>query len=224
MTEDEHAKQFQDPALATETLVRTFLQEVRRQIADPDEAQVIQERIQARLTELEASHQDWIVDEPARYNLRMTAALLAAYQVLRERFSQEELLALLRAAFLEPFKDTMQQGAAQILDHVSDPFQTIVEISKTKEKYMYGDGFTFEIERDDDRAYLLNFKRCFYHNFFASNDAPELTPIFCDFDMPWISAIDTERHGFRFERPTTIGYGGTMCPFHFYRVEKKAAR
>lgn len=51
----------------------------------------------------------------------------------------------------------------------------------------------------------------------AANDATELGAAMCEFDGNWMSAIDPERHGFRFERPTTIGCGGTHRPFHFRR-------
>ncbi|GAB4583797.1 L-2-amino-thiazoline-4-carboxylic acid hydrolase [Nocardia sp. IFM 10818] len=44
------------------------------------------------------------------------------------------------------------------------------------------------------------------------------TPVLCEFDANRIGAIEPERHGFRFERTTTIGVGGSHCPFHFDRV------
>jgi len=134
---------------------------------------------------------------------------------------REELLALLHEAFINPMRGYVQKASAQALDHALDPFRTIVAISQEREKSAFGVGFTFERERDDNQAYLLNVRNCFYHNFFAANGAAELTPIFCDFDANWITAIDPARHGFRFVRPTTIGYGGTICPFHFYRIERK---
>lgn len=40
----------------------------------------------------------------------------------------------------------------------------------------------------------------------------------CAFDGNWIEAIDSDKDGFRFERVTTIGLGGTHCPFHFTRT------
>jgi hypothetical protein len=40
----------------------------------------------------------------------------------------------------------------------------------------------------------------------------------CAFDKAWIEAIDPVRHGFRFDRATTIGHGGGRCPFHFTRT------
>jgi hypothetical protein len=49
---------------------------------------------------------------------------------------------------------------------------------------------------------------------------PELTSVLCEFDRNWLAMISPERHGFRFERKTTLGYGGASCPFHFFRVSR----
>jgi hypothetical protein len=40
------------------------------------------------------------------------------------------------------------------------------------------------------------------------------------FDKAWIEAIDPARHGFRFDRVTTIGRDGSHCPFHFSRTPR----
>ena len=43
-------------------------------------------------------------------------------------------------------------------------------------------------------------------------------PVFCDMDTNWMDAVEPGRHGFRFERPTTMGYGGDRCRFWFIRT------
>jgi hypothetical protein len=104
-----------------------------------------------------------------------------------------------------------------MLDAAPDPFAAMVELSRTRERDAFGAGFTFVRSADDDQRYLLDVHRCFYQDVLAANDATELGAAMCEFDGYWMSAIDPERHGFRFERPTTIGRGGTHCPFHFRR-------
>ena len=151
----------------------------------------------------------------------MLAAVLAAYRVLAGRMPRDQLVSLLRDSFAGQFRDVVRDGTARWLDTVEDPFTAMVDLSKSRERLSFGAGFQFEHERDDRQAYLLNVRGCFYHNFFAANGAPELTPVFCDFDLGWIEAIDPGRHGLRFERATTIGYGGEMCPFHFFRLERQ---
>jgi L-2-amino-thiazoline-4-carboxylic acid hydrolase len=224
MQKPEQGRYTANPEAATTALIKAFLDELGRRISELVQARTVIEAIQAQRAALEASHQDWIIDEPARYNLKMTAAVLAAYRALQDILPRAELLVLLREAFIGPFRTVMREGTAQMLDHAPDPFNAMVEISKSKETDAFGAGFTFEHERDDGQAYLLNVRRCFYHNFFVANGAPELTPIFCDFDVPWVEAINPARHGLRFERSTSIGYGGTMCPFHFYRTEREDRR
>jgi hypothetical protein len=221
MREDNTTSYVSNPEAETEMLIQAFLDEIARHFADSVKGQTFVELIRSRCSELFTAHQGWIVDEAARYNLMMTAAMLAAYQVLQGALPNDELLPLLHDAFINPMRGYVQSASAQMLDNAADPFKGMVETSKVREVDAFGAGFTFERERDDDRAYLVNVKRCFYHNFFAANGAAELTPIFCDFDANWITAINPVRHGFRFARPTTIGYGGIMCPFHFYRIERK---
>ena len=221
MQEHDNTTYISNPEAETEMLIQAFLAEIERHFADFTGTQALINLIQARRIELFASHQGWIVDEAAKYNLIMTTAVLAAYQVLHDKMSHDELLTLLHDAFINPMRDYVQSASAQALDNAPDPFNTMTEISKSREASAFGAGFTFEHERDDGQAYLVNVRSCFYHNFFVTNGAAELTPIFCDFDANWITAIDPSRHGFYFVRPTTIGYGGTMCPFHFYRTERK---
>lgn len=180
--------------------------------------------IHAERERLEQAHDSWVVDEAAAANLHMLAAVLAAHRALAGRMPDEELLPLLRDCFSGQFRGAVREGTARWLDGVDDPFREMVALSKAREQHSFGAGFRFERERDDDRAYLLNVRGCFYHDFFAANGAPQLTPLFCDFDLGWIEAIDPARHGLRFERATTIGYGGAMCPFHFFRVESRESR
>jgi hypothetical protein len=97
----------------------------------------------------------------------------------------------------------------------------MVELSKSREQYGFGKGFTFHRTTDDDH-YLLDVHRCFYHDVLVANSAPELTPAMCAFDGNWIEAIDPDKHGIRFDRATTIGLGGTHCPFHFHRTDATA--
>ncbi|WP_330231298.1 L-2-amino-thiazoline-4-carboxylic acid hydrolase [Nocardia sp. NBC_00508] len=104
------------------------------------------------------------------------------------------------------------------MDAAPDPFAAMVVVSKARERYAFGDGFTFVRPVDDDRAYHVDVTRCFYHEVLVAHSAAELTPVMCEFDANWIGAIDPAKHGFGFERSTTIGRGGSHCPFHFDRT------
>jgi len=169
---------------------------------------------------LEDRHAEWVVDDASRFHLRLTALILAAYRALLASMTGEAVLALLRSALIEPARPWVRGGTAMLLDNAPDPMAAIVKVSKEREETFYGPTFTFARERDDAGAYLLNIEVCFYHRFFTANGAPELTPVMCDWDTnTWAEAIVPQRHGFRFERPTTLGYGGDKCRFHFRRNE-----
>ena len=208
-----------NPEAETAWSIQAFLEALKQRISDAAQAQQLIKAIQEQQRDLEAAHKDWIVDDQAAYNLRMGAVILAAYQLLRDRISRDELLALLREAFIMPLRDTIRAGTAHMLDRAPDPFEAMVATSKAREAYFFGKGFVFERPRDDQSAYYADVTRCLWHSFFVANGAPELTPIFCDFDANWIDAIDPARHGFRFGRDTTLGYGGALCPFHFFRLQ-----
>ncbi|GAA3041948.1 L-2-amino-thiazoline-4-carboxylic acid hydrolase [Streptosporangium longisporum] len=176
--------------------------------------------VRARQAELEEANRLLIVDEPSRYNLRMTLALVAAYEVLLPRLGREAAVAAVRTSFVEPLGDTMKEGTRAMLDDAPDPFRAMVELSRSREEYAFGKGFVFDRPVDDDERYHLDVHRCFYHDVLVANSAPELTPVMCAFDANWIEAIVPGRHGFRFDRRTTIGTGGTHCPFHFSRTRR----
>ncbi|MFI7694824.1 L-2-amino-thiazoline-4-carboxylic acid hydrolase [Nonomuraea sp. NPDC049655] len=173
--------------------------------------------MRARQSELEAAQQSLIVDEPARHNLRMTLALVAAYALLLPRLGREAAVAVVRASFIEPLGDALQEGTQAVLDNAPDAFAAMVELSRSREEYAFGKGFVFDRTVEDDERYHLDVHRCFYHDVLVANSVPELTPVMCAFDINWIESIAPDRHGFRFDRRTTIGTGGTHCPFHFSR-------
>ncbi|MEV2221018.1 L-2-amino-thiazoline-4-carboxylic acid hydrolase [Nocardia vinacea] len=183
----------------------------------PDSDGLIAE-MRTRLTESEAEDAYRIVDEPAGYNLRMTLALVVAYRTLRPRLGRDAAIALVRAAFVEPLGDAVAASTRAMLDSAEDPFAAMVAVSKAREEFAFGAGFTFERPVDHDRGYHLNVVRCFYHEVLVAHSAPELTPVMCEFDANWIGAIEPRAHGFRFRRTTTIGLGGSHCPFHFDRT------
>lgn len=105
-----------------------------------------------------------------------------------------------------------------MLDAAPDPFTAIVASSRVRERDAFGAAFDFDHVADDDARYLLDVRRCFFHDVLTASGVPELTTVMCEFDRNWIDAIDPERHGIAFTRDTTIGLGGTHCPFHFRRA------
>ena len=92
-----------------------------------------------------------------------------------------------------------------------------MELCKSRERDSFGAGFTFGVRRRRSalpprRAPLLLPRRA--HRQLGRGADPGDVRV----RQAWIEAIDPARHGFRFDRDTTIGHGGTYCPFHFSRT------
>ncbi|WP_194820396.1 L-2-amino-thiazoline-4-carboxylic acid hydrolase [Nocardia sp. XZ_19_385] len=205
-----------DPETDSTAIVDGFFDHIAA--ARPDLPADLVAEMRSQLKELEAANADRIVDEPARYNLRMTLALVVAYRALRSRLGRDEAIALVRAAFVEPLGDLVRESTLAMLDTAEDPFAAMVAVSKVREEQAFGAGFTFARPADDEHRYHVDIVRCFYHEVLVAHSAPELTPVMCEFDANWIGAIDPPAHRFRFDRATTIGLGGSHCPFYFERT------
>ena len=205
-----------DPEAMTTLVIEGFWGGLARRLEQPQTSDAWAQ-MRRLAGELEREEGARVVDAPATINLRIGCAVLAAYLALKASRPAEELLDILEQSFVAGAGEMIREHTARFLDDAPDPFQAMVGVSKARERYGFGDGFTFERERDDDRAYLLNVRRCFWHDLFVGRGAPELTRVLCAFDTNWIAAIDPKRHRLRFERPTTLGLGGDRCAFHFRR-------
>ena len=203
-----------DPEAETTALIDAFFEHLRAKGVSGESLAAIRSRHAA----LVAANQHLVVDEPARHNLRLTLVAAAAYESLRPGHGRAEAIALVEAAIVEPLAPFVQQATRAMLDDAADPYLTIVDLAKSRESESFGAGFEFRHTVDDGERFHQDVHRCHYHDVLVANGVPELTPALCAFDRNWIDAIDPARHGFRFDRETTIGTGGTHCPFHFSRV------
>ncbi|WP_067477220.1 L-2-amino-thiazoline-4-carboxylic acid hydrolase [Nocardia amamiensis] len=207
-----------DPSGDATAIIDAFFDHVAATVREHDLDTGLVAEMHSRLEESVAANRHRIIDEPAAHNLRMTLALVVAYRMLSPHLGRTATIAALRRAFVEPLGASVRAGTRAMLDAAPDPFAAMVAVSKARERYAFGDGFTFVRPADDNRAYHVDVTRCFYHEVLVAHSAPELTPVMCEFDANWIEAIDPAKHGFSFERPTTIGRGGSHCPFHFDRT------
>ncbi len=213
-----------DPDRDTATLIDGFFDHIAAMLRERALPGDLLAAMRARHEELETDNAYLIVDDPARYNLRMTLALVAAYEFLLPRLGRDDAVAATAAAFIEPLGNIVREATRAVLDAAPDPFAAMVALTKSREELAFGQGFTFRRPADDGQRYFLDVHRCFYHDVLAANSVPELTPAMCAFDGNWIEAIDPDKDGFRFERVTTIGLGGTHCPFHFHRTGAAGAQ
>ena len=192
-----------------------FLEAVEKKA--PKGTSMNREKILAMAQELVESNVFLVQDEPSLEHLHLTCTVIASFRELKKKLSLPACLSIVRYAFVDSLSLITPQVRA-LLDQSEEPFREIVSISKEKEKG-YGKTFEFYRKQDDDKAYLLEIKKCFYCKVLKTNASQELMPIFCDFDTHWMRAIQPEKHGFRFDRPVTIGTGGNTCKFYFTRVD-----
>ena len=204
-----------DPETETGYIVDGFLRELVA--LAPPSAGLDVTALAARTEDLRREHAHRTPDLQSRHNLRYACAVLAGFEALSGSVADAQAVSLLRDAFRKSGEFVREKTRAW-LDGSPDPFRDLVAISKERETSHFGPTFQFERPRDDDEAYLLDVRKCLWHDFFVALDRPALTTVLCEFDANWIGAIVPERHGFRFDRATTLGYGGTHCPFHFRRL------
>jgi L-2-amino-thiazoline-4-carboxylic acid hydrolase len=209
-----------DPASEAEWAITAFLDALAAESTTAPAIGQLRNQLAADFAQQSEQYRDWLTDEAARHALRQGAAVLSAYRLFGEIVPKPTLLRILQSCFVEPLREAVRSATAHALDNAPDPFAEIVGIAKLRERSVFGGGFQFEKRRDDDAACYLDVVRCLWHRFFVAEGCPELTAIFCAFDHNWIDAIDPARHGVSFERAVTLGTGGALCPFHFFRVRR----
>lgn len=110
------------------------------------------------------------------------------------------------------------EGTAAMLDAAADPFVALVATSKEREQGYFGESFEFHRPIDDDHGYVLEIRRCLYHQVLLACERPQLMPLLCRADTAWIDAIDPKRHHLRFVRPSTFATAPT-CRMWFMRTD-----
>lgn len=214
LTSEHHAP---DPERDTALLLDGFFEHLGKTLREQGLPAELLGTAQERHAELLVTNLPSAVDDMARQHLRLTLALVAAFESLRTPLGSTAAVDAVRRAFVEPFGPAMRDATRAMLDAAEDPFRSMVDVARSREQHYYGAGFEFRHPVDDDRSFHSDVHRCFYQEVLASNSASELGPVLCSFDQSWIEAVDPGVHGFRFERATTIALGGTHCPFHFSR-------
>lgn len=214
LTSEDHSP---DPERDTALLLDGFFEHLGATLAAHGLPAELLDAARERLAELLVINLPSAVDDQARQHLQLTLALVAAFELLRPPLGSTAAVDAVQRAFVEPFAPAVRDATRAMLDAAEDPFRSMVDVARAREKHYYGASFEFRHSADDDRRFHSDVHRCFYQEILAENSASELGPALCSFDQSWIGAVDPAVHGFRFERATTIAFGGAHCPFHFSR-------
>ncbi|WP_433788733.1 L-2-amino-thiazoline-4-carboxylic acid hydrolase [Actinoplanes sp. CA-252034] len=178
----------------------------------------VDELVRRRLPTLEASIEPLVANTMDAANIRFTALAIAAYDVVEPVCGPAEAAAIVEDCLNRPLRDDILAGTRGMLDHADDPFAALVDASREREETYFGPSFHFERPLDDHDTYVLDVRRCLFHEVLMAAGRGELQPILCRFDLNWADAIEPERHRLRFVRPVTFA-SGTTCRMLFTREE-----
>lgn len=167
-----------------------------------------------------ADNIQYIEDEPSQSHMLACAYIMACYdRIIDSGVSQDVAIERLSYAFRQPGRLAMTCIMRLSLWFSRDS-RKMIEVETTRKSKNYGAQFSFSEERGENH-FISVVSKCGYHDFFVRNLRPELTRLFCEWDILWIDEIERQNNGIRFERPSTIGWGGSCCRFEFYFDENE---
>lgn len=152
-------------------------------------------------------------------NAHFAVLATAGAAVLEPRCGQDASAELVSDALNGPFRKDILAGTRAMLDAANDPYAALVAASRQREESWFGSSFGFERPLDDGDTYVLDVRRCLFHDVLVALGRPDLQAILCHFDLNWVDAVEPERHGAVFIRPVTFSCG-ERCRMVFSRVER----
>lgn len=156
------------------------------------------------------------LDKGNVYFVLITVSVYEAF--LEEGIPKSEAILLTDNCVNKPVRKYITDGTRKLFDDAEDPFRALVQASKEREEHYFGDSFEFERVVDTEYGYVLNIKKCLFHETLKTLDRKELQPILCKMDLGWINAIEPEKHLMQFVRPVTFATGNT-CQMWFMGKE-----
>jgi hypothetical protein len=182
------------------------------------ERETLPRRIREALSQRGSAVAHLVANDMDRGNVGFAVLAVAAYDVLLPETGAGEAMRIVDACLNTPLRAWVLDGTRKLLDDAPDPFAALVSASKEREAHTFGPSFVFERLVDDGFGYVLNIKRCLFHEALKVCGRTELQPLLCRFDLNWIDAIDPRRHHLRFARPSTFASAG-LCRMWFMRLE-----
>ncbi|WP_394825494.1 L-2-amino-thiazoline-4-carboxylic acid hydrolase [Pendulispora albinea] len=186
----------------------------------PDEARAgLPDRIRARAAELCERTQTLVDNDLDRGNVGFAVLAAAAYEVLLAAgLPPSRALSTVDACLNDPLRAWVLDGTRQMLDASPDPFEALTDVSRQREAHYFGPSFAFERPIDDGFGYVLEIRRCMFHEALKACGRTEVQPVLCRADLNWIDSIDPDRHHLRFARPSTFATAD-VCRMWFMRLE-----
>lgn len=163
-----------------------------------------------------------INNELNKGNVYLVLIAVSAYEAFWEQgIQQNEAILLTDSCINKPIRAYIAGGIKKTFDYADDPFQTLIQTSKEREENYFGNSFEFERLVDTEYGYVLNIKKCLFHETLKVLGREALQHTLCRIDLGWINAIDPEKHLMQFVRPVTFATGN-ICQMWFMRKEKES--
>ncbi|NIU85961.1 MAG: hypothetical protein GWN56_01260, partial [Nitrosopumilaceae archaeon] len=157
------------------------------------------ESIKKEAKEIEVANTASIVDAPSHGHVELCSSVIAAYNKLIPVIgTQEATLEFMSKSMMTGVNNlSMRTSLSLVLDSCKNNSDRLKDIfSWLMDQY----GVTFNWtapheETEEEDSFSIEIDRCFYCNFFSSQNAAFLTPILCQLDSIWFEMMDPEKHG-----------------------------
>jgi hypothetical protein len=192
-------------------------------VVAPGRERELVDAIGARAGELVEADGDMVVDGASKGMLAMSAAVLAAYEVLLREFEHDGPRTIL---FLQHvFGETLRRSIEIVIEALAGRRSPLdaVDAAMRKSSGMYGSYFDFEFERPDPGTFEMKVTRCFFRDFFTRHDARLVTTVLCAWDANWMQALDPAVSGLRSERTSLLSLGDDACRFRVLATDDPLA-
>lgn len=160
-----------------------------------------------------------IKNELDQGNIAFVLTIVSCFEALGELgIPENQAFQLTNDCISKPIYPYLVSETNKSFDNAANPFQTLIQASKDREKNYFGESFHFERPVDNEYGYVLHIKKCLFHETLKILGRKELQPILCKMDLGWIDAIEPDKHLMQFVRPVTFATGNT-CQMWFMRKE-----
>ncbi len=163
-------------------------------------------------------------DTATRAIVLYAASVAAAYEILAEAgWSLDAARERLREAFAETAGGRWVPWGTRWLVRFLGTRRTVRFMGGERALKWYGPSFSFSLEMADSRCFVTRVGRCGFHDYLRRFGVPELTPVFCSWDLLWADELNRPGTGVRFSRPQTIAEGADVCVFAFRFTETEGS-
>ena len=192
-------------------------------VASGREAELI-ERIETRAQEIfDADAGALVVDTGSRGMLVMSAAVLAAFEILGEVVGERERTILfLQHVFTESMVHVNSLATRLLLRRGAGGLDGVDAFVRPLTR-IYGRTMEFEFERRGDEWLEMRVTRCFFKEFFDRRGERDVTTVMCAADAFWMDEIDPALMGLRSERTSLMSLGDDVDRFRIVTTDDPLA-